>query len=194
MSSEVYSLVKKARSVRVYDTATRVKRETLEFFIDCARLTPSAGNMQPLKYKICCDEDVVAGLQPLTRWAGYIKDKTLPPEGKCPTSFIVICHDKSVCAETAFTHMDLGIAAQTINLASREAGFGTCMIGSFDREAVTSLLALPETCVPLLIISIGTPAESPAICPLHDDGSIKYYRDSADRHFVPKRSLKEVLL
>lgn len=193
MSSDVYSLVHAARSVRVFDTERKVDLETLEFFVDCARVTPSAGNMQPLKYKICCDEEVVSNLQPLTRWAGYIKDKTLPPEGKCPTSFIVICHDKSVCAETTFTHMDIGIAAQTINLAAREAGLGTCMIGSFDRDAVSALLSLPENCTPMLIVAIGTPAEFPVICSVPEDGSIKYFRDSADLHFVPKRSLKEVL-
>lgn len=194
MKNEVYSLISSARSVRVYDGEAKIERETLEYLVDCARITPSAANMQPLKYKVCYECDVVEKVQPLTRWAGYIKDRTLPPEGKCPTAFIVICHDESVCQQTPFTHMDIGIAAQSINLASREAGLGTCMIGAFDRDAVKELLGIPENCVPMLIIAIGTPCEFPVLCSLPEDGNIKYYRDERDRHFVPKRSLEEVLL
>ena len=140
MKNEIYSLISKARSVRVYDGERKVDRETLEYLIECARIVPAAANMQPLKYRICCEADEVAKVQPLTRWAGYIKDRALPPEGKCPTAFIAICHDESVCPQTAFNQMDIGIAAQTINLAARAVGLGTCMIGSFDKDGVTELL------------------------------------------------------
>lgn len=194
MKKEVYSLIESARSVRVYDGDVEIPRETLEYLVDCARITPSAANMQPLKYKICCERDVVEKLQPLTRWAGYIKDRTLPPEGKCPAAFIVICHDETVSQPTAFSHMDIGIAAQSINLASREEGLGTCMIGSFDKDALKALLGIPESCIPMLIIAIGVPLEFPVLCSVDENGSIKYYRDERDKHFVPKRSLEEVLL
>lgn len=194
MNSEIFSLTYAARSVRVFDEDKRATKELLEHFADCARVTPSAGNMQLLKYKICCDDDTVKAIRPLTRWAGYIKDKKLPPEGKEPTSFIVICHDSSLGAMSAFTQMDVGIAAQTINLAAREAGFAVCMIGSFEKDALKELLGFNETIEPVLVIAIGAPAEDPVICSVGDDGSIKYFRDSADLHFVPKRSLKEILL
>ena len=194
MNSEIFGLTYSARSVRVFDESICASEEQLRHFVDCARVAPSAGNMQILKYKICFEADTVKNLRPLTRWAGYIKDKKLPPDGKEPTSFIVICHDKSIGAVTPFTQMDVGIAAQTINLAAREAGFAVCMIGSFDKEGVKGLLCLDEHIEPSLIIALGAPAEYPVICSVGDDGSIKYFRDSADLHFVPKRSLEEILL
>ena len=194
MNSEIFGLTYAARSVRVFDEDRRAEEETLRYFVDCARVTPSAGNMQLLKYKICCDDDTVKKIRPLTRWAGYIKDKKLPPDGKEPTSFIVICHDKSIGGVTAFTQMDVGIAAQTINLAAREAGFAVCMIGSFEKEPLKELLCLGENTEPSLVIAIGAPLEQPVICSVDENGSIKYFRDSADLHFVPKRSLEEILL
>ena len=90
--------------------------------------------------------------------------------------------------------MDGGIAAQTINLAARERGYGCCMIGSFDKEETANLLGIPEHLTPILVIAIGTPAEEPIICALPKDGSIKYFRDAADLHFVPKRSVVDVII
>lgn len=194
MNTDIFGLTYAARSVRVFDEDRCPSEETLRHFADCARVAPSAGNMQVLKYKICADPETVKKIRPLTRWAGYIKDKKLPPDGKEPTAFIVICHDRSIGAVTPFTQMDVGICAQTINLAAREAGFSVCMIGSFERDAVKALLALDECIDPSLIIAVGAPLEEPVICSVGADGSIRYFRDSADLHFVPKRSLEEILL
>ena len=84
MNSEIFARTTAARSVRVFDEARCASREQLAHFVDCARVTPSAGNMQVLKYRLCSDADTVKKLRPLTRWAGYIKDKKLPPDGKEP--------------------------------------------------------------------------------------------------------------
>ena len=43
-------LVLKNRSTRAFDPARRISREELEQLVDLARLTPSAVNLQPLKY------------------------------------------------------------------------------------------------------------------------------------------------
>lgn len=183
-----------ARSIRSYDVSRPAGKENLEYFVECARFCPSAANLQPLKYRLCYERDEAARLLDLTKWAGYLKDVKLPPEGKGPTDFIVICHDKTVSPATDYTMMDVGIAAQTINLAARERGYGCCMIGSFDKEETAKLLGIPEDLTPILVIAIGTPAEEPVICSLPEDGSIKYFRNDADLHFVPKRSMEEVLI
>ena len=104
----------------------------------------------------------------------------------------MICHDRSVCDKSDFLAVDVGIAAQTVNLAARERGFGVCMIGSFEHDALSELLFLPRVVDPVLVIALGTPAEEPIICKVPEDGSTKYFRDDADLHFVPKRSLEEV--
>lgn len=183
-----------ARSVRVFDRSRSAGREVLEYLVECARYCPSAANVQPLKYRLCYEPCETEKLFALTKWAGYLKDIKLPPEGKEPTDFIVICHDRSIANTSDYSMMDVGIAAQTINLAAREKGFGCCMIGSFDKEKAAEILSIPEKMVPVLVLAIGAPAEFPEICPVGEDGSIKYFRDSNDRHFVPKRSAEEVIL
>lgn len=192
--STVFEKTYSARSVRVFDRSRPVGRENLEYFIDCARVCPTAANLQPLKYFIADDRETADSLFKLTKWAGYLKDVKLPPEGKEPTDFIVMCHDTDVCKPTDYSFMDAGICAQTINLAARERGFALCMIGSFDKEETVKLLSLPDNLIPVLVLAIGTPAEEPAICSLPEDGSIKYFRDANDLHFVPKRSIKEVIV
>lgn len=183
-----------ARSVRVFDRSRPAGRENLMHFVDCARVCPTAANLQPLKYVIVDDEQTSTKLFGLTKWAGYLKDVKLPPEGKGPTDFIVMCHDTNICKITDYSTIDVGICAQTINLAARERGYALCMIGSFDKEETVKLLELPENLTPVLVLAIGTPAEDPIICSVPDDGSIKYFRDDKDLHFVPKRSMKEVVV
>ena len=194
MNSTVFEQSLEARSVRVFDRSRRVGRENLEYFVDCARMCPTAANLQPLKYYIVDDEKTADELFRLTKWAGYLKDVKLPPEGREPTDFIVMCHDTNVSKITDFSSMDVGICAQTINLAARERGFALCMIGSFDKTETVKLLGLPENLTPVLVLAIGTPAEDPIICSVPSDGSIKYFRNDKDMHFVPKRSLKEVIV
>jgi hypothetical protein len=46
----------------------------------------------------------------------------------------------------------------------------------------------------LLVIALGKPVEEVRIEPLGPEGSVKYWRDEAGVHHVPKRSLAEILL
>lgn len=191
--SDVYSLARDARSIRNFDPGRPVDEDTLRYLTECVTVIPSAANLQPLKYKLVTDK-AAERLLPLTRWAGFLKDVKLPPEGHGPSAFIVICHDLTVCERSSYSDMDVGIAAQTLNLAARGRGFGTCMIGSFEKEALAELLLLPRTVDPVLVLAIGTPNEDPIICSIPSDGSTKYFRDVADLHFVPKRAPDDVLL
>ena len=79
-------------------------------------------------------------------------------------------------------------------LAAVEKGFGGCMIGSFYKPQLKELLNLPEGVEPNLIVALGKPAEKVVLTDVGEDGSTKYYRDVEDVHYVPKRSLKELVL
>ena len=46
----IKDLIKKNRSVRGYDISREVTNEELRGMVDCARLSASSVNMQPLKY------------------------------------------------------------------------------------------------------------------------------------------------
>lgn len=186
-------LVIENRSVRTFDSRVKIPRELLADFADCARLAASARNAQPLKFRLVYEEKEVESLLALTRWAGYITDRRLPPDGKGPAAFIVICHDTDVDPKPGDFKVDVGIAAQSITLAATEAGYNGCMIGSFSPEKAAALLGLSDNLKPQLVIALGKCDECVILCEMKD-GDTKYFRDDANVHFVPKRSADEVIL
>lgn len=187
-------LLKKNRSYRGYDESVEIDRETLEELVDCARYTPSSVNMQPLKYYLVQKREETSRIQKLTKWARAFPDLKLPHKGCCPTAFIVICQDTNICDSIPRFQKDVGIVAQTLLLAAVERGLGGCMIGNYSGEEVSRELALPEHLVPVLIVAIGKPQETVVLTDVGEDGSTDYYRDENDVHYVPKRTLKDLLI
>ena len=59
---------------------------------------------------------------------------------------------------------------------------------------VTSELQLGEDLEPMLIVAIGRPDEEIVLTDVGEDGSVAYYRDDNDIHYVPKRALRDVIL
>ncbi len=190
----IKDLVKQNRSYRGYDESRCVTEAELQEMVDCARLTASSVNMQPLKYYLAWEKDEVNRIQALTAWARGLPELTLPHEGMRPTAFIVICQDKSIQESLARFQKDVGIAAQTILLAAVEMGLGGCMIGNFGADSVRQELGLPENLAPLLIVAIGKPAEKIVLTEVSEGESVAYYRDENDVHYVPKRRLEDVII
>ncbi|MGI6199525.1 MAG: nitroreductase family protein [Christensenellales bacterium] len=188
------TLVRKNRSYRGYDERRRVSREELLQMVDCARLAPSSVNVQPLKYFLAYEEDVVRRIQPLTHWARALQPMQLPHPGHCPTAFIVICQDLSISDALPRFQKDVGIVAQTLLLKATEMGLGGCMIGNFSARAIQQALNLSETIAPVLVVAIGEPDETVVLTCVGPDGNTDYYRDGEDVHYVPKRSLEDVVL
>ena len=185
-------LVIKNRTYRGFDESQPIDRGTLLALVDLTRFTASSANLQPLKYFIASEKEIVDQIQPLTKWAGALSQLNLPYPGKRPTAFIVICQDEEISSSVGMLK-DVGIVAQTITLAAAEKGIGCCMIGSFELAKLKQLLNLPEPIVPKLVIALGKPAEKVVLTEAVD-GNVTYYRDENDVHYVPKRSLEDILL
>ena len=186
-------LLTRARSYRSFDESLPVSRERLLSWIDLTRLCPSSINLQMLKIRPVTEQKECQDMISATRWAGKLKDVTLPPKGHAPTAYAVICADTQVIASAEQFQKDVGILAQTLLLAAVEDGFGGCMIGSFSKETVTELLGLPEHLPPQLVIALGKPDERVETVPLPENGDTSYYRENGV-HYVPKRSLDELII
>lgn len=187
-------LLKASRSYRGFDMSRKVTAEELAELVDHARYAPSTVNGQPLRYRLVHEEQEVAAVQSLTLWAKALKDITLPHQGKYPTAFIVICQDTDRGPNLTHYVRDVGIVAQTILLAAAEKGLGGCMIGSFNPDKVSETLRLSENLRPMLVLAIGKPDETVVLTEVGEDGSTRYWRDENDVHYVPKRSLKDILI
>ncbi len=190
----VQSLARKNRSCRGYDPSVRLTREDLLSLVDLTRYTASSVNEQPLRYYIAWEKEEVERILPLTMWAKALKEIQLPYPGKEPAAFIIICQDMNISSNTTRFQRDVGIVAQTMLLAAVEKGLGGCMIGSFCKPELIRLLNLPEGVEPNLVVALGKPAEKIVLTDVGESGSTQYYRDADDVHYVPKRSLADLVL
>jgi len=183
-------LVIKSRSYRRFHQDFVVKRETLRELIDIARFSPSAANMQPLKYILSCDPEENALIFSHLAWAGYLKDWPGPEQDERPPAYIIIVGDTDISKNF---YCDHGIAAQGILLAATEKGLGGCIIGSINRDNLRKDLKILSKYEILLVLAIGKPKKAVKL-ETSKAGDIKYWRDSKGAHHVPKRSLDEVIL
>lgn len=187
-------LVKQARSHRGFRQDRKVTRQELEHLVECARFTPAARNDQVLKYYLAEKPETVAVIQPLTKWAGALAELHLPRKGAEPVAYIVICLDGSLAENSAPYQRDVGIVAQTILLAAAEMGLNGCMIGSFAAGELREKLGLPEAIKPQLLLALGEGTDRIVMTDVGEDGSTTYYRDAEDTHYVPKRTLEQLIL
>lgn len=187
-------LVKQARSHRGFRQDRKVTRQELEHLVECARFTPAARNNQVLKYYLAEKPETVAAIQPLTKWAGALAELHLPRKGAEPVAYIVICLDGSLAENPAPYQRDVGIVAQTILLAAAEMGLNGCMIGSFAAGELREKLGLPEAIKPQLLLALGEGTDRIVMTDVGEDGSTTYYRDAEDIHYVPKRTLEQLIL
>lgn len=184
-------LVARSRTVRRFVQSHAVSTETLRELVDLARLSPSGSNLQPLKYVLSSEPEQNARIFECLAWAGYLKDWPGPVEGERPSAYIVMLGDTTINKAFGCDH---GIAAQSIMLGAAEAGLGGCIIGSVRRKELAELLGLSEQYEILLVLALGKPLETVVVEPIPTDGSVKYWRDEAQVHHVPKRALSDIIL
>ncbi len=187
----IEDLIRKTRSCRRFHQEEAVSEETLKGLVDLARLSASAGNLQPLKYILSADPEKNDKIFSCLAWAAYLKDWPGPAEGERPSAYIVVLGDSEISINCWCDH---GIAAQSIMLGATERGLGGCIVGSIDRNRLRELLGIPERFEILLVLAIGKPKEEIVLEEIPEDGSIKYWRDDDGVHHVPKRRLEDIIL
>ena len=187
-------LVRKNRSYRGFDESCCVSRDALEEMVSCARMTASTMNIQPLKYYLGTEPNLVREVLGGVRFAGALHGFKLPEDGKHPTAFIVICQDTSIHENLELFRIDVGIAAQTVLLKATEMGLGGCMMSTFQETKLRRALNLPEKVIPVLVLALGKPREDIVLVDAEEGGATKYYRDEQGTHFVPKRKISELIL
>lgn len=182
-----YEQIINRRSIRFF-TSTPIPKDILVKCVDAARLSPSGANRQPLKYIIIHDSSLVKQTFSLTRWAGHLPNY-FPAQTEMPMAYIAILLDTTIQQRPGH---DAGIAAMSISLVADEAGLGTCMLGSVNREKLRPLLNIPDNLEILMLVALGYTKTKPIIDQVKD-GDIKYWLDEAGKLHVPKRALGDIL-
>jgi nitroreductase len=182
----VYEKIRKRRTIRKY-LHKAVPEEALLRCVDAARVSPSGGNLQHLRYVIVNDPKLLKQVFNTLSWAVYLPDY-YPTEEEMPRAYIVILLDKK--GRTPIH--DASIAAMSISLVAYDEGLGSCILGSVDREKLREILKVPEGLAVTLVVALGYPAEHPVVEPVKD-GAINYWLDENGVLHVPKRDLKYII-
>ena len=167
-------VVEARRAVRQYREAP-LSRELLERLIGTAVLAPSAKNLQPWAFAVVTDagridayarrakEHLIASpglLQLPADERNFLSDPQLNIFYHAPVLLIVLAKSGEQQARE-----DCCLAAQTLMLAAREAGLGSCWIGLgrpwLDLPATKSELGIPRDYHVVAPIVLGYPAAWP---------------------------------
>ena len=142
-------IAEKRHAVRTF-LPKEVEQSKLDYILNCMRLAPSAGNIQPWRFYIAKSEAArEAVLQSYT--IGNIKGKPM---------FIVACGDASAAWKRPsdgrnYMPVDVAIATEHLVLAATEQGLSTCWLGHFDPRKMSDVLQIPSMLTPIAVIAIG---------------------------------------
>lgn len=183
-------LVTRNRSYRRFQETEPLSLDQLTHLVELARLSPTAANLQPLKFVISNDPARNELIFSCLVWESFIKGSPGPAPGRRPSAYILILGDLNITNNFFCNH---GIAAQSILLGAVEMGFGGFPFADIDREKLEAALAIPPEYKILTAIALGLPRERLVI---NDavNGEITYWRDVNKVHHVPKRPLTEIIL
>ncbi len=186
---EISNALLNRRTIRKFNQK-KLDIKDLETIVNYARLAAYPANLQPLKYAIITDEQLVKKTFPYTKWAGYLPKTGTPKEGEQPTAYIAILGDKSI--KSSF-EVEAGAAVTSMMLGAYDLGIGSCWLGSIERSKLLELFNIsPDAFDLVYLLALGYPAqESSAI---DSTGDIKYYEESDGTIKVPKRPFDEVII
>ncbi len=185
-------LVLKNRSYRRFFENEDISTDALRELIELARNTASSVNSQALRFKLVNTKEENLKVFETLAWAGLLKDWKCPAEGERPSAYIIVLYDRSV---NLVKLRDEGIAVQTILLGAAEMGYGGCMFGSVNRKLLAENFDIDTEKYEIgLVVALGKPKETVKLVDVPENGCTHYYRDADGVHFVPKRSLDDIII
>ena len=185
--NHTYEKIRSRRTIRKY-LLKSVPEQVLLKCVDAARLSPSGGNLQPLRYVIVNDPKLLKQVFSTLSWAVYLPDY-YPTEEEMPQAYIVLLLDKN--GRTPIH--DASIASMTISMVAYDEGLGSCILASVDREKLREVLNVPEGLTISLVVALGYAAENPVVETVNDR-DIKYWLDKNGVLHVPKRDIKDIII
>ena len=187
----IKELVLKNRTYRRFEESHKIEKSFLKELIELARFSPSAANLQPLKFLLSCTPEKNNRIFPHLAWAGYLKNWKGPEPGERPSAYIIILNDTRISKRPDCDH---GIVVQSMLLGAVEKGLGGCIFGAVQRQKLSQEFKLPVHLEILLVLALGKPREAVILEDAETGKNIKYWRDAEQRHHVPKRTLDEIIL
>jgi len=146
---EAIDNLKTRRCIRTY-RGEPVPREVLEDLIDCARLAPTAMNIQPWEFVVVTDRSMLHRIAHATDYGKFIADAA---------AFVVV-----LCRDTKYYLEDGATATLSILLAAHAHSLGACWVAGDKKPYATEICRLvgaPPGHKLISLVPVGYPAEQP---------------------------------
>ncbi len=151
MTRELVETIFARRSIRKYLTKP-VSEKDVKTLLEAAMAAPSASNRKPWHFIAISDRQILNGLAKVHPYGKMLFEAPL-----C----IAVCGDRTISPSSWV--QDCSAASENILLTAVALGLGAVWVGVHPREErinpTREVLKIPETIVPLNLISIGHPAE-----------------------------------
>ena len=152
---ELKKAILERRSIRAFSEKP-VDKDLLKEIVIAGIYSPTAGNIQPWAFLSITEPERINKIHTIS--PGLLSQ---------PTALICVCSDQEKALKRAgkggktLALMDCAMAAQNIMLRAYDLGLGSCVIRSFNPDALREIVEAPEHIQPELIVTIGYPAETP---------------------------------
>lgn len=150
---DTITAIQTRRSIRKFSQAN-IPKETIDEWLCCGMLAPSAGNQQPWHFIVIKNTET---LKQIPRFHAHAQMLT---DASCA---ILICYDTTLEKHKGMAVQDCSAATQNILLAIHDHGYGAVWLGVYPLEkrmkGLIELLKIPDGIIPFSLIAIGKPDE-----------------------------------
>lgn len=150
---ELYEGLISRRSIRNY-TGGKISDDSIEAIIKAGMYAPSARNCRPWHFIVIDDREILKKIMSVHPYSSMLSQAS---------HAIVVCGDKKAENGPGYYRLDCSAATQNILLAAHSMNLGAVWLGVEPREerinAISNILGLPSSVIPLSIVSIGIPSK-----------------------------------
>ncbi|MDD5331512.1 MAG: nitroreductase family protein [Candidatus Nanoarchaeia archaeon] len=153
---ELKKAITERRSVRSFKNKN-IKIQDIYECIDNSKFAPSSGNLQNWKVVVIQDSEKIKNLAVACLRQRWISEAPL---------VLVMCSEPDVTVKVynergnIYAVENVSLFTQNLTLLLHEKGLGSCLVASFDKNAVRRIIKIPDNVEPLFVVPIGYPNQN----------------------------------
>lgn len=169
---DIFEAIAGRRSIRKFKK-TPLEDELIKKIVEAGIWAPSAGDLQSWEVVIVRDPDTKEKIAAAAYMRSFIAEAPV-----IMISCINMHKSGAIYGKRGielYCIEDAACATENMLLTIHALGLGACWVGSFDEDAVTDILEIPDGLRPVAVIPIGYPDEKPYPPPRRDVEEFIHY-------------------